>query len=350
MRNRILLSSAALILVMGAVSAQTERRDPAQTPPAASGAQGEPSAPDARKGRAAQPGAQQQETQRPQPRAQDQRGEQQPSAAQERRSDQPSRAQGRQDGQREQTTGPSPRGGDAERPAAQQRERQDRMKQDQPARAQERSSPPPQPSAERERSDQPSRAQAPAGRQGADVQITPQQQTQISQRLASRDVHRIDRTRVNFSIAIGTTVPASVRFVPLPSAIVSIVPQYRGYHYAVVEDEIIIIEPRTRRIVYVMPYGGSRASVRSERRVKLSQPNREYVRKTVRSRPRTTETTGVATREIVIGETVPETVVIERFPDPVYRRVPALRSYQYIMRDDDIYIVDRERRVIEMID
>jgi len=343
MRKLILLGSAALVLVMGAASAQTERRDGAQSPPAASGAQGEQSMPDAQKGRA-QPGAQQKPTQQPQPRAQEQRGPQQPSAAQDRQSDQPARAQGRQE--RDQTSGQSPRGGETDRPAAQ------RELQDQPARAQERSSPQ-QPAAQSpaRSGDQPSRAQAPADRQAADVKISQEQQTQISQRLASRDVHRIDRSRVNFNIAIGTTVPASVRFVPLPSTIVAIVPQYRGYYYAVVEDEIVIIEPRTRRIVYVMPYsGGSRASVRSESRLKLSQPNREFVRKSVKMRPRTAETTGVVTREIIIGEPLPETVVVERFPDTVYRRVPALRSYQYVVRDDDIYLVDRNRRVIEMID
>lgn len=320
MRNRILLSSAALMLVMGTASAQMERRDQPQSPPAATGTQGEPSAPDAQKGRASQPRLQKEMQSRE--RAKDQRGQEtQPSTAQERNGDRPpARAQGR-NGQREEVTGQSPRG-EAERPSAQ-----------------------------RERKDQPSRAQAPAERQGADTKITQQQQTQISQRLASRDVHRIERSRVNFNIAIGTAVPASVRFVPLPATIVAIVPQYRGYHYAVVEDEIVIIEPRTRRIVYVMPYGGgSRAAVKGQRKVSLSPSNRDFVRKTVRTKPRMMETTGVVTREIVIGEPLPETVVVERFPDTVYRRVPALRSYRYIVRDDDIYVVDGDRRVIEVID
>lgn len=217
------------------------------------------------------------------------------------------------------------------------------MRDNQPPRAQQLRS-------QGERSDEPSRAQGPAARSGTGVQITQPQRTQIGQRLASRDVHRIERSRVNFNVAIGATVPSSVRFVPLPSTIVSVVPQYRGYYYAVVEDEIVIIEPRTRRIVYVVPYGGSRASVRSERRVRLSQPHREFVRQGVRTRPRVVEITGVVTHEIEIGEVLPETVVIEEFPDTVYRRVPELRSYRYIVRDDDVFLVDRERRVIEVID
>jgi hypothetical protein len=353
MRNRILLTSTALIMAMGGgAMAQSERRDPAQiSPPAASGAQSEPGAP-AQKGRAGQPDVRQvpmqRQQQQPSPRAQDQRPAQ-PSTAQQPREDRPARGQGSRDLDRDRTTGQAPRGGEADRPAAQQRPQDREMRSDPPARAQERTSPQ-QPGAQGERSGEPSRAQAPSSRGGADVQITQQQRTQIGQRLASRDLHRIERSRVNFNIAIGATVPSSVRFVPLPSTIVSIVPQYRGYYYAVIEDEIVIIEPRSRRIVYVMPYGGSRASVKSERRVTLSRPNRDFVRKTVRTRPRVVETTGVVMHEIEVGEVLPETVVIEEFPDAVYRRVPELRSYRYIVRDDDIYLVDRERRVIEVID
>ncbi len=32
-----------------------------------------------------------------------------------------------------------------------------------------------------------------------------------------------------------------------------IVPQYRGYDYIIVGDEIVIIEPRTMRIVAIIP-------------------------------------------------------------------------------------------------
>ena len=39
---------------------------------------------------------------------------------------------------------------------------------------------------------------------------------------------------------------------PLPVEIVEIVPQYRGFYYIVVEDEIIIIAPTTREIVTVI--------------------------------------------------------------------------------------------------
>jgi hypothetical protein len=38
----------------------------------------------------------------------------------------------------------------------------------------------------------------------------------------------------------------------LPVEIVTIVPAYRGYKYILVEEEIVIIDPRTLRIVAVI--------------------------------------------------------------------------------------------------
>ena len=134
---------------------------------------------------------------------------------------------------------------------------------------------------------------------------------------------------VNFSINVGTAVPSSVRFYPVTRAMIDVYPQYRGYHFVVVEEEIIIIEPRTRKIVQVMPHrgGGGQAAMRSK--LKLSDQQRNVIRSSVR-RPAATTGSATVEKEITIGDTLPETVVIERFPDTVYRSVPSMRSYQYI--------------------
>jgi hypothetical protein len=155
---------------------------------------------------------------------------------------------------------------------------------------------------------------------------------------------------VNFSLNVGTTVPASVRFYPVTPAIVAVYPQYRGYHFVMVEEEIIIIEPRTKKIVQVIPVqrGSGMATVRSK--LKLSDQQRNTIRSSVR-RPAATTGLAAAEKEITIGERVPETIVIERFPDTVYRSMPSMRSYQYIVRDRGIYVVDpRERTVIDLIE
>ena len=47
-------------------------------------------------------------------------------------------------------------------------------------------------------------------------------------------------------------VPRTVRVAPVPVDDVEIQPAWRGYMYFVYEDEIIIVEPGTLRIVAVL--------------------------------------------------------------------------------------------------
>jgi hypothetical protein len=202
----------------------------------------------------------------------------------------------------------------------------------------------------RENSAAPARSRADRRNAGSDrVRITERERTRISTAVSRLHVRPL--TNVNFRVSVGAVIPASVRFRPLPAEIVAIVPQYRGYDFVLVRDQIVIIEPRTHRIVEVMQYaGGARAahtSTESRGRVSLSDEQRRTVRRTVV----THETTAVApSSEIAIGEELPDTVVVREFPQTVYESAPALRSYRYVVRDQDVYLVDPgSRRVIEEI-
>jgi outer membrane biosynthesis protein TonB len=59
-------------------------------------------------------------------------------------------------------------------------------------------------------------------------------------------------TGVSFSISIGEEVPRSVHFYRLPARIVEYAPQYRDFDYILVGDDILILDPRTHRIVAVI--------------------------------------------------------------------------------------------------
>jgi hypothetical protein len=83
------------------------------------------------------------------------------------------------------------------------------------------------------------------------AQITEQQRTQIHERISHESLHRVDQ--VNFSISVGTVVPRTVVLYQLPPAIVEIVPEYSGYEYVVVGDELLIIDPVSLQIVAVLP-------------------------------------------------------------------------------------------------
>jgi hypothetical protein len=87
---------------------------------------------------------------------------------------------------------------------------------------------------------------------GQKAEITTQQRTEIRTTIVkSKNAPRVNN--VNFNISVGTVVPRSVRVAVLPPRVVQIYPQWRGYRYFIVGDEIIIVEPNTLEIVFVLP-------------------------------------------------------------------------------------------------
>ena len=55
------------------------------------------------------------------------------------------------------------------------------------------------------------------------------------------------------TISVGVRVPRTVHLVALPEEVVVIVPQYRGFYYFIVGDEIVIVDRATLEIVAVLP-------------------------------------------------------------------------------------------------
>jgi hypothetical protein len=84
------------------------------------------------------------------------------------------------------------------------------------------------------------------------VQMSETQRTQIKGIIGKdRNVARVNSA--NFSVAVGVAVPRSVHVEVLPADIVTIVPQYEGFEYIVVGDELLIIDPNTLEIVAILP-------------------------------------------------------------------------------------------------
>jgi uncharacterized protein DUF1236 len=55
-----------------------------------------------------------------------------------------------------------------------------------------------------------------------------------------------------FSMTVGEAVPQGIHLYRLPVRVIEFAPQYRGYEYILVGDEILIVDPRTHRIVAVI--------------------------------------------------------------------------------------------------
>jgi hypothetical protein len=88
------------------------------------------------------------------------------------------------------------------------------------------------------------------GQAGAGAKLSTEQRTRIT--TVIRDQRVAPLNTVNFSIAIGTRVPREVTFHPLPAEIVSIYPDWRGYQFILVRDQILVVDPRTFEIVAIL--------------------------------------------------------------------------------------------------
>jgi Protein of unknown function (DUF1236) len=88
------------------------------------------------------------------------------------------------------------------------------------------------------------------GQAGAGAKLSTEQQTKISTVIRSQRVEPV--TNVNFSISVGTRVPRDVRFHRLPTEVVTIYPEWRGYEFILVRNQILVIDPRTYEIVAIL--------------------------------------------------------------------------------------------------
>jgi Protein of unknown function (DUF1236) len=92
---------------------------------------------------------------------------------------------------------------------------------------------------------------APSRGSNVSVDITPEKRTRMHEVfLGERNAPRLDHT--DFDLAVGTPVPRSVRFVPVPRQIIAIEPEWRGYDYFLVADRIVIVDPRSMEIVAII--------------------------------------------------------------------------------------------------
>ena len=87
----------------------------------------------------------------------------------------------------------------------------------------------------------------------ANVSLNDQQRTQIRDTVInSRSAPRVNNPK--FSVNVGTVVPrGQIRLVRVPPTLVRIRPGWRNFLYFVYNDQIVIVDPRTMRIINVLP-------------------------------------------------------------------------------------------------
>jgi hypothetical protein len=81
------------------------------------------------------------------------------------------------------------------------------------------------------------------------AKLTTEQRTKISSVIKSQ---KVESVRLNVSVSVGTRIPADVRLHSLPQEVIVIYPEWRGYDYILVGDQIVIVNPRTHEIVAII--------------------------------------------------------------------------------------------------
>jgi uncharacterized protein DUF1236 len=84
---------------------------------------------------------------------------------------------------------------------------------------------------------------------GASAKLSTEQRSKIGSILRE---HKVEPAHLNVSVNIGTRIPDSVHFYPLPEDVYAIYPEWRGYDYILVGDEILVVDPRTHEIVAIL--------------------------------------------------------------------------------------------------
>jgi len=87
------------------------------------------------------------------------------------------------------------------------------------------------------------------GAPSGSAKLSPDQRSKISTIV---NQHKVPSVQLNVSVSVGTRVPDSVRFYPLPEEAYVIYPEWRGYDYILVGDQIVVLDPRTHEIVAIL--------------------------------------------------------------------------------------------------
>ncbi|MBX9826781.1 MAG: DUF1236 domain-containing protein [Xanthobacteraceae bacterium] len=156
----------------------------------------------------------------------------------------------------------------------------------------------------------------------------------------------------DFPATVGGFVPGWVQVYGVPSEIVAIYPALAGTEFLLVGDDVVILEPGTRRIVamlsrttgaYVVDRAAPPAAVVSttglapaEDRIRLSRAQLAAIRTVLRQR----ECRYARRGDFLIGSLVPDTAPFCDFPERVIAAVPDIEGYRFITRRNAVIVVD----------
>ncbi|MGY3616688.1 DUF1236 domain-containing protein [Bradyrhizobium sp. USDA 10063] len=175
--------------------------------------------------------------------------------------------------------------------------------------------------------------------------INDDQRKQIVNQLRSE---RTATRTSNVSVNIGQRLPPSIQPHRLPADIVRIAPQYRDYDYTLVDDRVVIVDPRRREVVDILDegpgYGGAAAYGRE--RIVISDDMRTRFRTLARG-----SSTTVGSTTPSGGMSASNCLSLQPVPEEMVRNNPDLGNYRYLAVGDQIVLVDpQQQKIVQVID
>jgi hypothetical protein len=206
--------------------------------------------------------------------------------------------------------------------------------------------------------------------QAGRVRLGARERGQIRQIIEQRGGQRLSPNA--FDLRVGVIAPPNVAFAPLPPDVIALAPQFQGYNYAMVGDDIAIIDPSSREIVSVLDESGPppatygyeereeyrggyqgrelRGALRERRgevygyapRVRLDNRQERALYRGIMSEPRPN------LRQVCVrvGERVPESVDIEPVPRSIAAEAPDVERFEYFVLNDQVVLVDPDTRIV----
>jgi hypothetical protein len=95
-------------------------------------------------------------------------------------------------------------------------------------------------------------AQTPALDSGAlaDVEFTTAQKQTLYQSIS--ETQKNNAAPVGFRAAVGARAPSGLELVPVPVTIAELIPQTKGLEAALVEGEVLLVDPREKKVIAVI--------------------------------------------------------------------------------------------------
>jgi len=88
---------------------------------------------------------------------------------------------------------------------------------------------------------------------GPPIKLSPAQRLMIYQSVSRTQNNQ--PTSPGFRVSIGATLPTGVISAPMPDTLKVLIPQTKAFETAVVDKQVVVLDPRTRRVAAVIVEG-----------------------------------------------------------------------------------------------